>query len=218
MNVVHEKIAESTPENAGIILCAGLSSRMKDFKPLLPLDGSTLIECTISSLLQAGIDRIVLVVGHRGKDIEEVLCKRNYPFVTAVYNPRYADSDMMESVRIGIRALQWPLESVFVLPGDMPKIHPRTMSALLQQMREYPCKVCIPRYKGENAHPPLIHASCLDYLLNTFDGPGGLKAALNAFSEETVYMPVDDAGCTMDADTPDDYQRLVRYSIGAVSG
>ncbi|GHV28325.1 hypothetical protein AGMMS4952_11690 [Spirochaetia bacterium] len=186
---------------------------MKDFKPLLPMDkGLTLIECTIDSMIRGGIDHIVLVVGHRGKDIEQAILHRNYPFVIRAYNPRYADSDMMESVRIGIsRAIKWPLESVFVLPGDMPKIHPQTYTALLSRMRLYPCKVLIPSYRGEPAHPPLIHAACLDYLLNEFDGPGGLKAALNAFLPETVYLPVDDRGCTLDADYPDDYNRLLNY-------
>jgi CTP:molybdopterin cytidylyltransferase MocA len=203
--------------SAGIILCAGLSTRMKDFKPLLPMDKGlqsprTLIECTIDSMVRAGIDHIVLVVGHRGKEIEQVILHRNYPFVTTAYNPRYADSDMMESVRIGIsQAVSWSLESIFVLPGDMPKIHPQTYTALLRRMRLHPCKVLIPSYGGEPAHPPLIHAACLDYLLNVFDGPGGLKAALNAFLPETVYLPVDDRGCTLDADCPDDYIQLLHY-------
>jgi hypothetical protein len=28
---------------------------------------------------------------------------------------------------------------------------------------------------------------------------------------ETVYLPVDDRGCTLDADYPDDYNRLLNY-------
>ncbi len=39
----------------GLILAAGLSSRMGDFKPLMPLRGKTLIENTIDSLLLCGI-------------------------------------------------------------------------------------------------------------------------------------------------------------------
>jgi CTP:molybdopterin cytidylyltransferase MocA len=56
----------------------------------------------------------------------------------------------------------------------------------------------------------LIHADCLEYLIG-YQGGGGLKAALGAFSRDTVYLPVEDRGCVMDADTPDDYKRLLDY-------
>lgn len=50
----------------GLILAAGLSSRMGDFKPLMPLRGKTLIENTIDSLLLCGVAPIVVVLGPPG--------------------------------------------------------------------------------------------------------------------------------------------------------
>jgi CTP:molybdopterin cytidylyltransferase MocA len=199
--------------NAGVILCAGLSSRMKDFKPLLPMEGEkTIVECSIDSMVSAGIDRIVLVLGHRGDDILRVLQRRNYPLLKTARNPRYADSDMMESARIGLAAAQsWAgIEAVFVLPADMPAIRSGTYDALSRCMRLNSAKVAVPVYGDEAAHPPLIHADCLDYLIG-YRGEGGLKAALGAFSGGTVYLPVEDRGCVLDADTPEDYRRLLDY-------
>jgi CTP:molybdopterin cytidylyltransferase MocA len=198
---------------AAVILCAGLSSRMKDFKPLLPMDGErTIIECSIDSMVSAGIDHIVLVVGHRGEDILRVLRRRDYPFLKTAFNPRYADSDMMESARIGLAMAQsWAgIESVFVLPGDMPKIQSRTYTALIRCMRANAAAVAVPVYRGEPAHPPLIHRDCLESLIGRRGG-GGLKAALDAFSRGTVRLPVEDRGCVLDADTPEDYKRLLDY-------
>jgi CTP:molybdopterin cytidylyltransferase MocA len=199
--------------NAAVILAAGLSSRMKDFKPLLPLEsGRTILECSINSMMSAGIDHIVLVLGHRSEDILRVLSRRDYPFLRIVFNPRYADSDMMESVRAGLAAAQnWAgLETVFVLPADMPRIRGDTYAALLRCMRLNTAKVVIPVYEGANAHPPLIHADCLDRIIG-YQGEGGLKAALEAFSQVTVRLPVNDQGCILDADTPEDYKRLLNY-------
>jgi CTP:molybdopterin cytidylyltransferase MocA len=184
---------------------------MKDFKPLLPLEnGKSILECSIDSVVSAGIRHIVLALGHRSEDILRVLSRRDYPFLRTVLNPRYADSDMMESARIGLAAAQgWPgLETVFVLPADMPKIRGDTYTALLRCMRLNSAKVVIPVYKGSNAHPPLIHADCLDDLVR-YRGEGGLRAALGAFSQDTVHLPVDDQGCVLDADTPEDYNRLL---------
>jgi CTP:molybdopterin cytidylyltransferase MocA len=215
--VEYDMDMDGQPIHAGVILCAGLSSRMKDFKPLLPMDGgprpdSSVIECSIHSMVSAGIDHIALVLGYRGADIALALQRGNYPFLKTAYNPRYADADMMESARIGLGLVQsWPeVEAVFVLPGDMPKIHPRTYGDLIQCMRRNAAKVVIPRFEGEAAHPPLIHADCLDYLVK-YGGPGGLKAALDAFLPGTVYLDVEDRGCVLDADTPGDYQRLLDY-------
>ena len=42
----------------GLILAAGCSKRMGDFKPLMPLRGKTLIENTIDSMLLCGISPI----------------------------------------------------------------------------------------------------------------------------------------------------------------
>ena len=53
----------------GLILAAGLSSRMGDFKPLMPLRGKTLIENSIDSLLLCGVDPIVVVLGAFPGDI-----------------------------------------------------------------------------------------------------------------------------------------------------
>ena len=50
----------------GLIVAAGLSSRMGCFKPLLPLRGKTVIENTIDSMLLCGISPVVIVLGYRG--------------------------------------------------------------------------------------------------------------------------------------------------------
>jgi CTP:molybdopterin cytidylyltransferase MocA len=199
--------------SAGMILCAGLSSRMKDFKPLLPLgDGKTIVESSIDSMVSAGVDHIVLVLGHRGEDILRVLERRDYPFLKTAYNPRYAESDMMESARTGLAMVRgWEgVEAVFVLPADMPKIQSRTYDILIRCMRLNSAKVVVPVYGGEAAHPPLIHMDCLDYLVG-YHGEGGLQAALGAFSGGTIRFPVEDRGCVLDADTPEDYRRLLDY-------
>ena len=54
----------------GLIVAAGLSSRMKDFKPLMKINNKPLIMNTIDSLRQGGIKDIYVVVGYRGDEIE----------------------------------------------------------------------------------------------------------------------------------------------------
>src|SRR6516162_640258 len=69
---------------AAILLAAGRSRRMGAFKPLLPFGKQSVIEHCIQTLRRAGIDRIVVVLGHRAEDLRELL--RNAPVCFAL-NP-----------------------------------------------------------------------------------------------------------------------------------
>jgi len=60
---------------AAIIPAAGSSSRMGHFKPLLQVDGQTLIQRAISVFRQNRIDDIIVVTGHRADDLEAALVK-----------------------------------------------------------------------------------------------------------------------------------------------
>ena len=48
-----------------LVQAAGFSSRMGDFKPLLPLGRSTLVEEAVERFRRAGIDDVRVVIGHR---------------------------------------------------------------------------------------------------------------------------------------------------------
>ena len=53
---------------AAIILAAGFSGRMVEFKPLLSLGGITVMERCVTLFREAGIDDVRVVTGHRGAD------------------------------------------------------------------------------------------------------------------------------------------------------
>jgi molybdenum cofactor cytidylyltransferase len=52
-----------------LVLAAGFSSRMGEFKPLLQLDGITVIERAVTGFRWAGISDIRVVVGHRADEL-----------------------------------------------------------------------------------------------------------------------------------------------------
>ena len=82
-----------------LILVAGMSRRMGDFKPLLPLRGRTLIENSVDSVLSGGADTAVVVTGYRAEDVERVLSRSFGERVSFVRNNEYEVTDMMTSVR-----------------------------------------------------------------------------------------------------------------------
>lgn len=198
----------------GVIAVAGLSSRMGDFKPLLPFGDSTIIESALDSMLLAGVCHVAVVVGFRGEEIERRIADRRFTKgqrVDVVYNLDYAVTDMLKSIKVGLDVVQ-DCDAFFVLPGDMPAVSRNTFLAV---KREWVCskaKIVFPTIEGFKKHPPLIDRSCMEVIFD-YDGDGGLREIFKMFEQDTSYIPVDDVGCTMDADTKVDYENLIRYMV-----
>jgi len=194
----------------GIILAAGMSSRMEAFKPLLKLKDKTIIECSIDSMLCAGVQQVVVVLGHRAQELKTVLLPRyEHSRLVLVRNTHYAEMDMLMSVKIGISALP-VCDAFFLLPGDMPAVNSQTFLKVKETMVRSQALIAFPSLEGHRKHPPLISAKCMDTICK-FDGTGGLREVWKQLESEIVTVAVDDAGCRLDADTRADYHRLVDY-------
>lgn len=111
-----------------VILAAGLSSRMKAFKPLLPVAGTTAIEGQIDSAKAAGIDDITVVVGHNREELEPVLRNRD---VRIAFNPDY-ETGMLSSIKAGLKAAaESGKEGYLLMPVDCPLISVRVMREVM---------------------------------------------------------------------------------------
>ena len=188
----------------GLILAAGLSSRMGDFKPLMPLRGKTLIENSIDSMLLAGINRVVVVLGHRGNDLEAILRSRYVgDTVCTVYNPDYASTDMFTSIKIGLSAMP-KCDAFFLLPGDMPVVAKETFLAVYRAMPETHSAITFPTLEGYRKHPPLIDSRFIPEIMN-YDGDCGLRGFWKLHEASIETVAVDDIGCWTDLDTFEQY-------------
>ena len=105
---------------SAILTAAGESTRMAQPKPLLPWRGSTLIRCQIDSLLQGGVEEVVVVLGHMH---EQVARHAEGPGVRWVLNPDYR-TGRASSIRAGLAALD-PRTDAVVLLGVTPRCSPR---------------------------------------------------------------------------------------------
>lgn len=199
----------------GLILAAGMSSRMGSFKPLMPLRGKTLIENSIDSMLLSGVSRVVVVLGYRGEEVETILRSRYLgDTIVLAYNRAYASTDMLTSVKAGISAMP-DCDAFFLLPGDMPVIGKETYLALFRAMLDKPPSITFPTLDGYRKHPPLIDCAFMEDILN-FTGDGGLRAFWKLHADKVVTVPVDDIGCWTDLDTFQQYICcLNRYSCGS---
>ena len=100
-----------------VLLAAGYSSRMGELKPLLPLGKTTVIRRQVE-MLQSVADRIIVVTGYRGEEVERHLSGSG---AYIVQNPRFAEG-MFTSVKAGIRGLRPDTGAFLILPVDYPLV------------------------------------------------------------------------------------------------
>lgn len=195
---------EMTDSNLnGLILAAGLSRRMGEFKPLLPLGKKTILETTIDSMLPH-VERIVVVLGYRAEEIEARLAHYPKDRLILVRNPEYETADMLTSIKCGLREMP-PCQAFYLLPGDMPNIDSLTFKRLKENA--LPEKsVIFPTIDGYRKHPPLIHYELIGDILN-FSEDGGLRQLWKRLDAPILEIPVNDPGCSIDLDTPEQYHR-----------
>lgn len=190
---------------AAIIPAAGYSSRMGLYKPLLPIGSSLVIENTIATFREAGIEDIRVIIGHKAHLLLPVLDRLG---VKAIINDKY-HGGMYTSVQQGVRTLDDATEAFFFLPVDYAAVKPDTVLKLLQNNAEKPCDVIYPVYNGKRGHPPLITTGFKDAILSG-EPKGGLQTLLTALGKETRDVAVDDEGILIDIDTETDYLNLIR--------
>lgn len=186
----------------GLILAAGLSSRMGDFKPLLTLDGRSMIGHVIDWMRAAGAARIIIVTGYREKELKRALAgESGLVFVT---NPDYAVTQQLASLKLGLAAVCSQTELLMISPADVPFVSEQTIRTLLAQRGDF----IRPMYEGEPGHPVFLRAAWIPYLLQ-YEGGGGLRGAVESCPElRLCSIVVNDRGVVLDNDTPEDLKRL----------
>lgn len=191
--------------NFGIcILAAGFSSRMGNFKPLLPIGDKTVVERCIEVSKAAGLKEIAVVTGHQRESILPVIHRQK---AIEAFNPNF-EKGMFTSIQRGVAALSLDLDGFFVMPVDCPLATEQVLRLLLEHFE--PESFTVPCYRGKKGHPLLIPAAYREAILN-HDGTGGLKAITDRDFEKMKRVETGFEGVVMDMDTPAAYEEIKAY-------
>jgi len=182
----------SANENIGaVIVAAGLSSRMGEYKPLMEIGGETIARRVIGAFACAGVQPIVIVTGHKAEDLEAHL--REYTRLYAETHPQesidahtealyrgdettgdspcslhfirnetYQTTPMFESAKIGLSYILNKCARTFFCPIDVPLFTADTVRKLMA------CEAPVvkPTYKGKEGHPILIGAELIPEIID----------------------------------------------------
>lgn len=182
----------------GIILAAGLSSRIGKNKMILDIGGKTVIDRCIEGMYGV-CSRIIVVGGHRTQDIKYIIDQ--YEKVELVYNPDYLEG-MFSSVMKGVAQVRG--QGVFLIPGDYPAVKKTTYKDILGVDKD----IVVPLYNKEKGHPLFMKYPLVKELLAS-----NAYQTLRDFVNKKGYTPIDvvDPGILMDIDTIDDYKKICLY-------
>ena len=183
----------------GVILAAGYSTRVGEFKPGLDLYGKTILQRTIASMSDL-CKNIIVVGGHQ----VEIICEltKELPKVKVVEN-EHVELGMFSSVRRGVKEVT--SDRFFIIPGDQPVVKKETFETLIG----YNMDIVIPRYKGKKGHPALFASDCIPEILAMPDTEI-LRNYIHS-KEDVKIVDVDDPGIGLDVDTMEDYEMIKKY-------
>jgi molybdenum cofactor cytidylyltransferase len=192
-----------------LILAAGRSTRMGRSKPLLPYGtatGQTFVSHLVQVVRTAGISDIY-VIGR--PDDPELRAEVEKVAATFIQNPR-PDEGQLSSLQAGLSAAEVTtgaaLDAVMVMPADVPRVSADSVRRLLAAAQRSTATILRATHQGRHGHPVIFKGPVFAEL-HAADPAVGARAVVRADPARVEDVEVEDAGVTIDVDTPDDYVR-----------
>jgi molybdenum cofactor cytidylyltransferase len=181
---------------------------MRTPKALLPIGaaGETFLDRITGTLLDGGVDEVLVVVG---ADAEIIRARtRLRPHVRIVDNPDY-EQGQLTSLHAALRHIDKSAATgVLVTLVDVPLVSAQTVRALLAVHRDGKASIVRPVSNGRHGHPVIFHRRLFGDLQRA-DPAVGAKPVVRAHASDMIEVPVDDEGAFIDVDTPEDYERWI---------
>ena len=156
---------------AAVLLAAGSASRMGHRpKCLLERDGQALIRRTAQCLLDAGMQDLVVVLGHYAQEIAPALAGLA---VTVVINP-HPEQGIISSQRLGLQSVNATCDAVVMCLADQPLIETQDITDLLQAFADRPSntELVFPQVQGQPGNPVALSATVRSAVLQANDDFG----------------------------------------------
>lgn len=196
---------KSSPSISGILLAAGLSSRMGKPKQLLRFGESTIVETVVDNMLGAKFDEVIVVVGHRAAEVQEQL--RTRP-VRIVLNANYREG-MLTSAQAGIKALKQS-EAFALMLVDQPFITTALINQVVDAYVQTDKGIALPSYNYKRGHPVVFHQRYAREILALDAESGGVRTLFKTYNDDIHYVTVDTDWVLRDIDYPEDYKRALQ--------
>lgn len=196
---------------AAIILAAGKSERMGVNKLLLEVAGHTILDRLLYALDESMVDEVRVVLGYRPEALRSHVKAHK---VEVVLNPDYEEG-MTSSFKAGLRGVS--AEAAFLVLGDQLGLEAGLLDVMIETMASDPDALIVsPVHRGRRGHPVLFRRTLFPEILSL-----GVDETLRDVirrHEESHRMVEGSIWCTIDIDTPEEFERakeLFEATLGA---
>jgi molybdenum cofactor cytidylyltransferase len=189
-----------------VLLAAGEGRRLGGRpKPLLTLGGVPLVRRMLVALSGAGVDEVVVVLGHHAGAVGAAV--QDFP-VTLVHNPT-PEAGQVSSLRAGLAALSGRLDAVIVALADQPLLHAGDITALIGAWKKRPpgVDVVYPQVDGQRGNPVIFGIGVRDEIL-AGEAHIGCRQWQATHPERVAPFVTDCRRYCVDVDTPEDLARF----------
>lgn len=189
-----------------VVLAAGQGSRMGCRpKCLLEIGGVSLIRRQLIALSGAGVDQLVVVLGHYVDLIRPLI--EDFP-ITVIDLSAESEFSQKHSVSAGIDALDGKFDAVMVTPSDMPLLGTSDYTDLIGAYKKRPegVQMVRPVFQQGLGNPVIF-----DYAI-TDESQDGIEPMCrnwwNNHQEKCFAWPTENDRFVVDIDTPEDLEIL----------
>ena len=203
--------AQAIPKISGIILAAGLSTRMGEPKQLLPFGESTIIETVIDNLLGSKLDEVIVVIGHEAEKIQAHI---QYKPVKIVFNPDYKEG-MLTSAQRGVESISASADAFAMTLVDLPLITPDLVDMVIDEYLQADDGIAVPSYNYRRGHPVIFDRRYADDILGLDEDSGGVRSLFKKYAGDIHYVTVDTDRVLTDIDYRKDYEEALQKSVSA---
>lgn len=189
------------PAVSAVVMAAGLSRRMGENKLVMDFRGRPMLEHVLDLAANLDFDERILVTTRQTLDEVTV------PTVFSVVINEEPERGQGYSVSLGARAATG--DYIMFFAGDMPLLTACEAVRLLDAARASGGKIVAPEVDGKPSNPVIFPKSLRGELAGLSGDEGGRQVIrMHADMLETVQFYSERP--FSDADTPEDYQRIVR--------
>jgi molybdenum cofactor cytidylyltransferase len=194
---------------AGVVLAAGASTRMGRNKLLIEIGGETLLHRAVRHAVEAGLDPVLVVVGH---EAERAIAELGDLPCSPVANPEYARGQNT-SVRAGIGAVPADAAAAVIILADMPFVTAPMMAALVARHHATGAPLVVSEYDGVHA-PPTLYSRPLFAELLAVEGERCGRHVVRQHCHEAAVVAWP-AEALADVDVPADVARVLPSAVPA---
>ena len=172
-------------------------------------DGRPFVARVVRTFIDAGISSVTVVAGSQREAIAQALALDRPPVPPAIVTNPQPSRGQLSSLLVGLDAAAQPdIHAVLVTLVDVPLVTSATVRRVVAAWERTGAPIVRPSVGTRHGHPVLFDRAVFDELRQAPPGEGA-KAVVHAYADRLVNVEVDDDGCLVDVDTPEDYEGLV---------